>query len=81
METRTWADEGLDDLSMEVDRGFERVDRGFERVDRQFIDVRAEIRTTRSDLTAQIDSLPNLTIRLSLGTALMILVAIAARSP
>jgi hypothetical protein len=73
VETRTWTDERLDDLSTKVDRGFERVDRGF-------IEVRAEIRATRSDLTAQIDSLRNLTIRLSLGTALMILVAIATRS-
>ncbi|MBK5231741.1 MAG: hypothetical protein JJE13_02005 [Thermoleophilia bacterium] len=84
MASGTWTDERLEDL-------VNRVDSGFDRADRQFLDIRGEIRAMRSDLTgqsdalrsdltAQIDSLRSLTIRLSLGTTLAVLVAIATRS-
>lgn len=84
MASGTWTDERLEDLA-------KRMDSGFDRADREFLDVRGEIRAMRSDLTAQsdairsdlttqIDSLRSLTIRLSLGTTLAVLVAIATRS-
>ena len=67
------------------------MDAQFDRVDREFLDLRGEMRAMRSDLSAQtdavrsdlssqIDSLRGLTIRLSLGTTLAVLVAIATRS-
>jgi hypothetical protein len=72
MEGRRWTDDRLDDLALEMRRGFDRVD--------------ADIRDLRSDMTAQIDALRQTMIRIGGGMIagmsvgfLSVLAAILAR--
>lgn len=50
MAREAWTDERLDDLSVHVDRRFDRVDERFDQVDQRFKRVEADIRELRSDM-------------------------------
>ena len=72
MEGRRWTDQRLDDLALEMRRGFDRVD--------------IDIRDLRSDITAQMDALRQTMLRIGGGMIagmsvgfLSVLAAILAR--
>jgi hypothetical protein len=72
MEGRRWTDQRLDDLALEMRRGFDRVD--------------TDIRDLRSDITAQMDALRQTMLRIGGGMIagmsvgfLSVLAAILAR--
>ncbi|MGA8219948.1 MAG: hypothetical protein WB771_15400 [Solirubrobacterales bacterium] len=56
MERRRWTDERLDDLALEMRRGFDRVDR--------------DMRDLRTDLTAQMEALRQTMLRIGGGMLL-----------
>jgi hypothetical protein len=75
MQRAAWTDERLDDLSTRMDAGFERVDRDIRDLrgdmNRGFADVRQELRaetkSVRADLGAEIAELRTLMWRLNGG--------------
>ena len=78
MESSSWTNERLDDLSRRVDHGFERVDQRFASVDQRFAEVGQEIRDLRGEMRADFRALNALVLRIGGGIIVALIGVIAA---